>query len=128
METINKNNINDFINYYHNFHNCNILDIKYDIEKSIVELVVDVWEQEKSILKKDNIYETKKTKLRMVFNDIKDFSENNPYCSNYIDSTLLKYFKMHGDDLIVFSLYSEDPDEDPILYIVAKNIKYEEID
>lgn len=41
---------------------------------------------------------------------------------------MLKIFKMRGDDLIVFSMCSENPDEDPILYIVAKNIKYEEID
>lgn len=42
METLTKNNINDFIKYYHNFHDGNILDIKYDIEKSIVELIIDV--------------------------------------------------------------------------------------
>ena len=42
MDKITKNNLDEFIEYYHGFHDSYITNINYDISKSKIELLINV--------------------------------------------------------------------------------------
>ena len=43
MKKITKDNLNEFIDYYHEFHDSRITNVNYDISKSEIELLIDVF-------------------------------------------------------------------------------------
>ncbi len=43
MNKITKENLNGFIEYYHEFHDSFITDVNYDITKAKIELLMDVF-------------------------------------------------------------------------------------
>ena len=64
MKEITKENIKEFIKYYHGLHDSYITNINYDIAKSQIELLIDVTWSGAPILREDKTYETNKIKMR----------------------------------------------------------------
>lgn len=116
MRKIDKNNYEEFLKIFNDFHDGYVKKIDYDTDKSEVCILFDVCS---NCLKKNE-------ELKMVFKGVDNFTENNPYMINYIDYVYIDFFHRDGKKLICFSLNSEDPDEEPYLYVLCKNIEYEE--
>ena len=70
MNKITKDNLDEFINYYHEFHDSYITNVNYDISKSQIELLINVRWAGKPILREDKTYQTNKIKMRMILNNI----------------------------------------------------------
>ncbi len=124
---LSENNYKQFLKYYNDFQNECIRQIEYDTKKSEIQIIFDVWTLDGSSLKNNNIYEGKPKKLKMIFKNISKFDKNNVPLNNYIDYTYMDFYHQNGKKLICFSLNSEDPDEEPYLYITCETIEYEEI-
>ena len=127
MQQIDKNNYKQFINCYSGFHDAYVKELKYDTEQLKIVITFDVWTTGTPILYDHGKYDEAQAKLKMIFEKVHDFSENNPYKKNYIDYAYIDFFNNNGDRTICFSLYGEAPDEEPYLYITCENIEYEEI-
>lgn len=106
--------------YYHYFHDSFIEDIIQDEKNSLVELIINVWWV-------GNSNNEHKKRLRLLFKETNYFVENNPYCINHIDDSSITIVNKGNEEDIHFAIKSEDPDEEPIIYIIAKGIEYEEI-
>ena len=123
MKEIKPNNIKDFIDYYHNFHDSNIIEFKK--EKDYIELTVSVFWSNKPTMNEDNSFNTNKTKMRIVFKNINDFNYNENILYDEINDSNIKCTEIDGKEFIGFVLY--DMMNEIILYIVANDITYEEI-
>lgn len=123
MNKITKDNLNEFIYYYHEFHDSYITNVNYDISKSKIELLIDVYWSGQPILKEDNTYQTNKIKMRMILDNIKQCNNKEMFSWDYINKTFIKYIKLDNKDLICFA----SDEQEPLLYIVCESIEYEEI-
>lgn len=123
MNKITKETIGEFIKYYHEFHDSYITNINYDIYESKIELLIDVCWSGEPILKDDNTYETNKTKIRMILNGVKQYNSKEIFSWDYIDKAIMKYIKLENEEFICFA----SNEQDPLIYIVCENVKYEEI-
>jgi len=123
VDKINKDNLNNFINYYHSFHDSYITNINYDINNSKIELYLDIVWSGEPILKEDNTYETNKTKLFMIFNNVQKYSCKEFFNWDYIDEMYLNFINLDNKELICFANNKNNPD----IYIVCNDIFYEEI-
>lgn len=123
MKNITKNNLEDFVNYYHYFHDSYITNINYDITNSKIELFMDVTWSGEPILKDNNTYETNKTKLQIVFSDILEYTNKEIFSYEYIDKIFIKYINIDNKEYICFAT----DDKEPLLYIICSNIEYNEI-
>lgn len=65
MDKLSKNNLSSFLEYYHGFHDSYITNINYNILKSQMEILVDVYWSSEPTLKEDGTYTTNKTKLKI---------------------------------------------------------------
>ena len=122
MKEIIKDNIDSFLEYYHNFHDSYISSINYDVYNEILELNIDVTWSGEAKLKSDNTYETNKTKLRLLFTEIEDVSIEKVYSYEYIDKVYLKSIKLDNNEYLCFA----DKENNPIIYVVSKRIEYED--
>ena len=113
----------DFINNYHSFHDSYILDICYDIQNSKITMLIDTYWSGTPILKEDGTYETNRTQVNIYFNHIKDCTIKSIMSYEYIDNAYLKYITLNNNDLICFASHEENP----LFYIVAEEMEYEEI-
>ncbi len=127
MKPITNENKNSFMEYYHNFHDSYIDDLKYDKNKSLVELIINVWWVGSPSIETNEIKENHEKKLKLLFKDISYFVENNPYYTDYIDDSSITFVRKDDKDYIHFAISTEDPDEEPIIYIIANTMEYEEI-
>lgn len=123
MILITKDNLSSFIEYYHNFHDSYITNINYDIKLSKIELFIDVSWSGELILKEDGHYETNKTKLKMIFNDIEQCNNKEIFSWDYISDAFMKYINIKNKDYICFA----SDENDPLVYIICDNIEYEEL-
>lgn len=123
MKKITKENLEEFLNFYHGFHDSYITDINYDIKTSCIEMFIDVfWSGEPKILE-DNTYETNKTNLKMIFSGIEKCNVKEIFSWGYISEAFIKYIKLDNKDFICFS----DDEKEPKVYIVCDDVSYEEI-
>ena len=123
MKDITKNNLDEFINYYHSLHDSYITNINYDINNSKIELLIDVCWSGDPILKDDDTYETNKTKIKMILYNINKFSVKEMASWDYIDEVFINYITYLDKEYICFATDKEEP----LLYIVCEDIEYEEI-
>lgn len=124
MIKLNKNNLDEFLNYYHYFHDSYIINISYDISKSIVELLVNVYWSGEPKLREDGTYQTNKIKMKMQLTGIEKYNNKEIFSWNYIDDVSIKYVNFNGKELLCFA----DDEVEPLIYIICDNIEYEEID
>lgn len=122
MILITKDNLQSFIEYYHSFHDSYITHINYDINNSQIEIFLDIRWSGKPIIKDDKTYETNKTKMKIVFNDIYQFKNKEIFSWDYINKAFIKYIKIENKEYICFATNKEEP----LLFIVCKSMEYEE--
>lgn len=122
MEKITKDNLESFIAYYHDFHDSNITNINYDLKKSQITILIDVFWSGKPLLKGNGYYESNKTKLKMILDEIKDFHLEEQERS-YISESYIKYIKLYNKEFLCFATDCEKP----FIYVVCDKIEYEEI-
>lgn len=120
---LSKNNLNKFLEYYHFLHDSYITNVNYLISEKKLELFVDVCWAGKPILKEDNTYETNKTKIRLIFNDIKEFSCKEIYSWDYINRVYVNYIRLDGNEYICFASSKDKP----LIYVVCNEIECIEI-
>ena len=94
MKDITKNNLDEFINYYHSLHDSYVTNINYDVNNSKIELLIDVCWSGDPILKEDDTYETNKTKIKMILYNINKFSIKEMFSWDYIDEV---FSSAHND-------------------------------
>lgn len=123
MILITKDNLSSFIENYHGFHDSYITNINYDIRLSQIELFIDVYWSGNPILKEDGTYETNKTKMKMIFSGVEQCNNRQIFSWDYINDAFMKYVKIKSKEFICFA----SDEEEPLVYIVCDNIKYEEL-
>jgi len=123
MIKLTKENLSEFIEYYHRFHDSYITNINYSVAKSEIELLIDVYWSGEPILKEDGYYETNKTKMKILFKGIEKYN-NKEICSwDYITCAFIKYIKINNKEFICFA----SDETNPSIYIVCESIEYEEV-
>ena len=122
MKSINKKNIINFMNYYHNFHDSSILNINYIIKESKIEIILNVCWSGIPVLNEDKTYQTNGVVLRMIFYDILQY--NNREISKMINKAYLRYIKFDDREMLCFA----DSVDKPLFYVVCDRIEYEEIE
>ena len=123
MKKITQNNLNEFIKYYHGFHDSYISNINYDVYESKIELLIDVCWSNIPLLRDNNTYETNKTKIKMVLINIKQFNIKEIFSYDYINEIFIKYIKLNNEELICFA----DDLVEPLIYVVCESILYEDL-
>ena len=123
LEYENEDNLNEFIKYYYEFHDSYITNVNYDISKSEIELLINVCWSGEPILKDNNAYQTNKTKMRMILNNVEKCNNKEMFSWDYINKVFIKYIKLDNKEFICFA----SDEQDPVIYIVCESIKYEEI-
>jgi len=123
MNKITKNNLDEFVKYYLDFHDSYITNINYDISKSKIELFIDVCWSGQPVLKDDNTYQTNKTRMKMILNDVEQCNNKEMFSWDYIDEALIKYIKLDNKEFICFA----SDVKEPLIYIVCQSIEYEEL-
>lgn len=123
MKKLTKNNLNNFLEYYHNLHDSSIKEINYDIEKLQIEIVINVFWSGKPKLKNDGTYETNKTKLKMQFIDVEKYMCKELFVSDSFTNIYLKFIYFNNHEYICFA----NEENDPLFYIISNEVSYEEI-
>ena len=123
MNKITKDNLDEFINYYHEFHDSYITNVNYDISKSQIELLINVRWAGKPILREDKTYQTNKIKMRMILNNIEQCNNKEMFSWDYINEIFIKYIKLSNNEFICFASDAQEP----LIYIVCESMEYEEI-
>ena len=124
MKNINKKNIINFMNYYHNFHDSNILNINYIIKESKIEIILNVCWSGIPVLNEDKTYQTNGVVLKMIFYDILQYNNREMVIDNKINKAFLKYIKLNDREVLCFA----DSVDKPSFYVVCDRIEYEEIE
>lgn len=123
MNKITKDNLDEFINYYHEFHDSYITNVNYDISKSQIELLINVRWAGKPILREDKTYQTNKIKMRMILNNVEQCNNKEMFSWDYINEIFIKYIKLNNNEFICFA----SDEQEPLIYIVCESVEYEEI-
>ena len=123
MNKITKDNLDEFIHYYHEFHDSYITNVNYNISESKIELLINVYWSGEPILKEDNTYQTNKIKMRMILDNVIQCNNKEMFAWDYINEAFIKYIKLNNKELICFA----SDEQEPLIYIVCESIKYEEI-
>lgn len=123
MNKITKDNLEEFIEYYHGFHDSYITNVNYDISKSKIELLINVYWSGQPILKEDNTYQTNKIKMRMILDGVEQCNIKEMFSWDYINEAFIKYIKLANKEFICFA----SDEQEPMVYIVCESIEYEEI-
>lgn len=123
MNKITKDNLDEFINYYHEFHDSYITNVNYDISKSQIELLINVRWAGKPILREDKTYQTNRIKMRMILNNIEQCNNKEMFSWDYINEIFIKYIKLNNNEFICFA----SDEQEPLIYIVCESVEYEEI-
>lgn len=124
MKSINKKNIINFMNYYHNFHDSSILNINYIIKESKIEIILNVCWSGIPVLNEDKTYQTNGVVLKMIFYDILQYNNREMVIDNKINKAFLKYIKLNDREVLCFA----DSVDKPSFYVVCDRIEYEEIE
>ena len=123
MNTITKDNLLQFLEYYHYFHDSYILNVNYDISNSKIEMIINVVWSGTPILKEDNTYQTNKMKMKLIFNGIEKCNIKEVMSWDYISEIYMKYIEICGKEYICFSTDKTEP----LIYITCDDIQYEKI-
>ena len=123
MNKITKDNLSSFMEYYHDFHDSNILYINYNIEKAKIEILINVYWSGEPTSNENGSYNTNKTKLKMVFYGVEKCNNKELFSWDYIYNVYLKFIKIKNKEFICFA----DDEKKAQVYVVCENIEYEEI-
>ena len=121
MNVINKDNIEEFMNKYNDFHDSNFININYDIYKQNIEIIIEVFWK----LNEKGEYERSENNLKMSFENTEECNIKEINSWDFIYEAYMKYVNI--EDLGEMLCFASDKD-DPLFYIICKDIQYEEID
>lgn len=116
MKKITEDNLEEFLETYHDLHDSWIADIKYNIFDSKIELLFEFINDPKRL-------DPEKKKLRMIFNDVQQCDIREMYSWDYIQEAYLDYILFEEDEYICFA----NDEKEPMIYIVCEDIDYEEV-
>ena len=123
MKKITKDNLKSFLEYYHDFHDSTISNINYNIEKSEIDLLINVYWSGTPVLKEDKTYKTNKRKLKMIFNGVELVITKEIFTWDYITKANIEYTTLENKEYISF----KDDLNEPQIYILSDSIEYEEL-
>lgn len=123
MKRLTKENIDEFLNFYHHLHDSSIARITYDIKNTIIEIEIDIFWSGKPSKNEDGSINSHKTKLKLVCHEIEMCNNKEIFSWDYIDSAYIKYITIKGKEF----LYISDKEERPSLYVVCEYAEYEEM-
>ena len=119
MKELTRENLKEFMDYYHYLHDSFIEKINYDVSDSKIEILIDVGWSGELIVKNSKTY-SNKTKLKMVFNNIETFNIKDYFLVDYINKAYIKYVKLDNTEYICFAT----DEKEPLIYIVCDYIEY----
>ena len=126
MNKLNKNNVEEFLKYYNNFHDSYILSINYDVLNSKIEIIIGAEWVGESTLNEDNKYETTKTKIKIVFDNIQEYYLGEIFSWNIIMNTAIYSIEEDNNNVMYFKL-SESSEDDKLFYVKCTDIEYEDM-
>lgn len=121
MKILTKENLEEFMIYYHDFHDSFITNVNYDVKGGKIEVFIDVYWSGEPLLKANDVYETNPKKLRILLYGVEKANNKEIFCD--IDCAYLKYIKYNGKDLVCFADNYDNPD----FYVVCDKFEYEEV-
>lgn len=121
MKVLCKDNLEEFLIYYHDLHDSYITNVDYDVSKAKIEMSIDIYWSGEPTIKEDGSYETHETKLKMVFDKIDSCSIKGIWTD--ISCAYVKYVTIRNKEFICFA----DDEKDPSFYVVSERAEYEEI-
>lgn len=125
MKKVMKENLEEFKNYYHWFHDSTITNVVFNEKKKELTLFLNVFWSGKPFVKPDGYYETHPVKMKMVFHGVKEYKDNldSEDYMGYIDDAYLEFIRIDKKEYICFA----EDNEEPYFYVVALSCEYEEI-
>lgn len=124
MLKITKENLESFLNYYHNFHDSTISNINYDIRNSKIEVIINVFWTGEPILKENGKYDTNPIKLKIVCDSIEKCSFRAIASWEYLDDVFVKYIVLNNKEYVCFA----SSEEEPFVYVLCDSMYYENIE
>ncbi len=122
MKTINASNIDDFLEYYHNFHDATIKSAIYDCSKAQAKIVIKTfWVGENAINNEKLVPKNKLVKI--VFNNVEKINIREIFSWDYIMEVYFKYITLNKKEYMCFA----DNDTNPKFYCVCESMEYDEI-
>ena len=115
MKSINKENLESFMSFYHDFQGSSIISIEYDILNSRITIVINVLGLCKTSLNRD------KSEVKILFEDVYKCNNKEIFLWDNITKAYLKYVHLDNEEYICFA----DDGVKPSLYIVCKSMKYQ---
>ena len=122
MKKLLKENLLQFLEYYHYLHDSYITNIHYDIYNSKIEMLTNIVWSGTPILKKDNTYQTNNVKMKIVFNDIEKCTIKEFLPWDYINEVNIDYVIIDNKEYICFKTVEVEP----LVNIVCSSIEYKE--
>ena len=122
MKEITKENLKEFMDYYHDLHDSFIEEINYDVSDSKIEILIDVGWSGELIVKNSKTYNNK-TKLKITLNNIETFNIKDYFLVDYINKAYIKYVKLENNEYICFAT----DENNPLIYVVCDYIEYKQV-
>lgn len=120
MYQINKENIEEIMKKYNNFHDCNFININYDIYKQRIEIILELY----WTIEENGEYNRSKKNMKMLFDKIKECNIKENESWDFFKEAYIEY-KKNEDFGEMICFYNDK--EDPLFYIMCEGIEYEEI-
>ena len=118
MNMISKENINEVMEKYRDFHDSSLISIYYDIYNQKIEITINLfWE-----INENKEYKRSNNNLKIIFEKVKEcnIKENNSW--DFIQEAYMKYITTEDSkEMLCFS----SDEENPLYYIICENIRLE---
>ena len=126
MNILTKDNIDEFMEYYHYLHDSSINKVDYNPIEEKIEMIINIYWSGEPTIKSDGTYDTDKSRIKMIFTGVNEYNDNQDYSS--IDDSSVEYYDKDGKELIGISLLCDYLDEEPLIHVVCGKIEYEILD
>lgn len=117
-----KENINEFLSYYHYFHDSRINKIDYNIDEDKIDIYINACFAGQIFLE-DGVYNKSWRKIKIQLKKIIKCNIQEFYTYDDINELFLKFIKKNNQDFVCFATEEENPS----IYIVCESIEYEEL-
>ena len=117
MDKINKNNIEEIMKKYNNFHDSNFIKINYDIYNKTLEIILELyWEMNES-----GEYERSKNNLNILFENVKECAIKEIYSWDFFNTAYMNFIVQdNSDEMICFS----NDEINPLFYVISEKATF----
>lgn len=123
MKQLTKDNIDEFLEYYHNFHDGLIKSVIYDCDQARIKLIIEAFWVGDVKIDQEGKYKTKKRSIKIIFSEVEKANIKEMFSYDFIMEAYLRYISMNNKEYICFA----DNDTNPNFYCVCKSLEYEEM-